>query len=115
MFSNDLYSSYVFNRLFGKKSYIKEPIMKWKESENDFQIKLEMPGISKDDLNITYEKETVHVKAEKSDNDNFYFYEKYVFVPDINENTIEAKIENGILTVTLTKKEELKPKRIEIK
>ena len=99
------------------------------ENEQAYVLELNVPGRNKEDfklnvenglLTISYEKKAeAEDKAQKFVRKEFTFSSfKRSFSLDekINADAIEAKYENGILTVTLPKKEEVKnsPKQISV-
>jgi len=95
------------------------------ETENEFIIKADMPGVDKGDVEITLENGTLtingRVKNEETGNDlkyrefNLYnFYRSFNVGREINGDAIKATMENGVLVLALPKKEELKPRKIEV-
>ena len=98
------------------------------ESENHLQLTFEIPGIEKDDikLSITDRILTVSGKREnrmKSENELLIReeiftgqFERQFTLPDsVKTNNIQAEYKDGILTISLEKKEEVKPKQIDVK
>lgn len=83
------------------------------EIEEGYNIELAIPGVSKEDVQILVEKDTLIVKAEKtSEKDDSYqrrefnfssFERKFFLSEDIDQEKISAKHENGILSISLTK------------
>jgi HSP20 family protein len=84
-----------------------------------------MPGVDKGDVEITLENGTLtingKIKNEETDNDlkyrefNLYnFYRSFNVGREINGDAIKATMENGVLVLALPKKEELKPRKIEV-
>ncbi len=95
------------------------------ENDDIYSLKLEMPGIGKENLNIVIDNDELKITAETSieenDKDLKYaeFYAKnysriFRVGNDINRDKIEARLENGILTLILHKSEEVKPKKITV-
>lgn len=99
------------------------------ETENGYNVEFSVPGRNKEDfkinvenglLTVSYEKkEQAESKEAKSVRKEFSFQSfKRSFTLDekINADGIEAKYENGILSISLPKKEEVKnaPKQISI-
>jgi len=96
------------------------------ESGNEYNMKFEIPGVSRDNLNITIEGRELEIRGniteyEKGNGSLAYseytpynYYRKFKVDGDVDGNKIEATLDNGILTLVLHKKEEAKPKRIEI-
>ena len=98
------------------------------EDENNFYVKAALPGINPDDVQVTVHDNMLSIKGEvkpeeRDENTNFHIrerrygsFERTVTLPvSIDSNDVDAEYENGILTLTLPKAEEAKPKRINIK
>ncbi len=97
------------------------------ETKNDFEIVFDLPGIEKDGIKINIEKDILTVTAESSftqDNDlkcihketNFSgFRRAFNLNKIVDNNKVEAKFDNGTLTLKLPKKVEEQSKEISIK
>jgi HSP20 family protein len=102
------------------------------EDENSYGISLALPGYNKEDLNIELNDGliTISSKSEKSNEEKTDKYirkeftkssfEKSFHLPeDVNDDNVEASMENGVLTITLNKIKVLddttKIKKIDIK
>lgn len=97
------------------------------EDENRYNIRAELPGYDKSNIEVRIEKGLVTISAtksqEKSDENSNYIYRessygsvtRQIAFKDIDEAQAEARYENGILTVTVPKKESAKERKIEIK
>lgn len=104
------------------------PAVDISEDDDNFYLNVELPGMKKEDVTLRYEEGLLTVtgekKAEKEEKDVNYHrversygkFERSFRVPSriVNEK-IDAKFTNGVLTVTLPKAEEIKPKEIEVK
>ena len=103
------------------------PAVNIKESETDFKLELFAPGLKKEDFNIEIDQQTLSISSEKQtefeENKEQYSRKEFSFtsfkrtfnLPEtVNFDAIEANYENGILNLTLPKKEEAlpKPKRL---
>lgn len=95
-----------------------------KESDEGFEVELATPGISKDQIDINVSDQeltisaTIDAKTEGFVKREFdYSSFKRVFtLPQIADvEKISANMEHGILTISIPKREELKPKTITIK
>lgn len=103
-----------------------------KEYEDKYVVKVEMPGINREDINLDLHKNSLKIEAskkiEQEENDNKKKYHKsefrygeycrtLYFPSDVDMEKCDATLKNGILTVELDKmvKEEEKQKKIEIK
>lgn len=100
------------------------------ENENNYEIVVEVPGFDEKDLTVTEHKgvlsikgETVQENEEKDKQGNYLrkervnskFERKFILPDNADENQLSAKLEKGVLTLTLQKKVEEQPKQIEIK
>jgi HSP20 family protein len=91
-------------------------------------VKSAMPGVDAADIDISIQGDTLTIKGETKVEEEVeeenYFYREQTYgavsrsltIPvAIDANAAEAEFEDGILTLTLPKAEELKPKAIEVK
>ena len=97
------------------------------ETENDYKMIYDIPGIEKDDINIKIEKDILTVTAEckkepiegfdciGSEFDLTGYTRSFNLNNVVDSTKIEANFENGVLQLTLPKKEEKKTKEIKIK
>ena len=75
--------------------------------------------MKKEDLKVELNNQILTIRAEKKqtagESEQTYSLSRAISVPDgVQGDAISAKLENGILTVTLPKAEHRKPKTIEI-
>ncbi|MCK5127783.1 MAG: Hsp20/alpha crystallin family protein [candidate division Zixibacteria bacterium] len=96
------------------------------EGKDAFTIIAELPGMSKEDIKINIENEVLTItgerKQDKNDNENILWSERFFgrFRRDyrvgnrVDNGNIRARFNNGLLTITLPLKEEVKPKSIEV-
>ncbi len=101
------------------------------EDSNKFYFELELPGVKKNDLKISYKENVLTISGEKKNlfkdekekellrNERYFGNFKRVFtLPEgINPESIEAKFEDGVLSISVAKAEAKTPKEktIEIK
>jgi HSP20 family protein len=98
------------------------------ENEDDFVVKATVPGVKPEDLEVTYNNGALtikgEVKAEEEKKEGKYhlrerrygtFVRTVALPPDVKPDNINAEYHDGVLTLTLPKAEEVKPKRISIK
>ncbi|MHA1266124.1 MAG: Hsp20/alpha crystallin family protein [Candidatus Helarchaeota archaeon] len=104
------------------------PRLDIKEEEGSYVLTAEVPGYDKDDINIEVKDDILTIssehKEEKSDEGEGYLYKerthsafcRSIKIPEgVTPEEISAKLENGILTLHIPKKEPEPPKKIEIK
>ena len=119
---DSLFSS--FDRATGAKTY---PLVNVYDGKDEVIVTAELPGMNKEKVNITFVdgaltlsgkveplssvKNMTTVRQERSLGD----FEKTIRIPTkVNQESIGATFVNGILTITLPKSEEAKPKTIQI-
>ncbi len=89
------------------------------EDDSNLYTRFEVPGVKKDDVKVEVvdRKLTVSVsrKDTSADGERSFALTRSLSIPDlVAEDQISARLEDGILTVTLPKQEQQKPRTIEI-
>jgi len=91
------------------------------ETKNSYMVKLDIPGAAKDKIKAQIEENTLLVTADVSDfaqNEATeiakQYHREFSLANDIDLNSIDAKYDLGVLTVTLNKKQQFLPKEITI-
>ncbi len=115
-------------RFFGEPVTSLMPLMNIEETKDVYRISIEVPGMEKDDIDIEVKDNVLTISGEKkeevkSEDSTFYRRERRfgkfsrsISLPnDINVDGIDAEYKNGVLTLTLPKTEEAKPKKITVK
>ena len=97
------------------------------ETENEYTLKADMPGVVKENLEITLDNNILEINGMVTEEDLneedlkyseyklYNFHREFNVGRDINANAITANLDQGVLTLIMPKKEEVKPKKIEIK
>jgi len=98
------------------------------ENNESYVIKAELPGVSKNDVKITVRENILTIKGEKKQEKeekdhnlhrverSYGSFERSFSLPsNLKSDKIDAAYKDGVLTVTLPKAEEAKPKEIEVK
>ena len=97
------------------------------ETNDDFVLVANMPGVSKDDVKLKLEEgaltilgkinydETVNRKYILNEAGVGNYFRKFKISNSIDESKIDAKYENGQLIVTLPKHDRIKPRSINVK
>jgi HSP20 family protein len=100
------------------------PAVNVKESDNEFVIDVAAPGMTKNDFKINFQNNVLTISSEKKEEkedkkESFtrkeFSYQSFQRSFTVSENTIDsdkinAKYNDGILHITLPKREEVKPK-----
>ena len=98
------------------------------EHDNEYVVKVELPGVSKDDVNITMQDSVLTIRGEKKEEketkESSYhrversygsFQRSFTLPTTVKSDKVNASYKDGILTISLPKTEETKPKQIEVK
>lgn len=89
------------------------------EDKDAYHASFEMPGVKKENVKIELNNGMLTVTAEKreknGESESSYTLSRSVSVPEgVNVEAIAAKLEDGILNLTLPKAEHKKPRTIEL-
>jgi HSP20 family protein len=103
------------------------------EDGDHFYVEAELPGFNKDDVDITLEDGVLTIRAEQKVESSqggggmgkertplhierrwTRFERSFTLPTAVNENAVKAALDNGMLTITLDKREETKPHKIHI-
>jgi len=124
-FSNGLLDEF-FNRnlseLVGNDYAVNQPAVNIVETKDTFRLEFAAPGYNKQDFSLLTENDHLTVEAKReaqieNSDEKFTrrefryesFKRSYKLPETVNQDAISAVYENGILVVTLQKKEEVKP------
>lgn len=97
------------------------------ENKDQIVIEAELPGMSREDFDLSFEDNVITLRGErrfekKDESDNYHrversygsFTRSFTLPPTVSGDGISAEYHNGVLRVTLPKREEVKARRIEI-
>src|SRR5262245_4201167 len=99
-----------------------------REDSDHIYVEADLPGFNKNEVDITLEKSTLTISAEhkaesKSEKTGEYllnerrytrFLRSFTLPPTVDENSVQANLTDGVLKVTLNKREETKPRKIKV-
>ncbi len=115
-----------------------------REDSDHIYVEAELPGFKKDEIDITLENSTLTIAAERRLeqkrehgggggggngghgtqsaggewllNERRYtrFLRSFTLPPTVDESSVQAKLNDGILTVTISKREETKPRKVRV-
>jgi len=100
------------------------------ETQNEIRCLLEVPGLKVEDINVTLENNVLTVSGEKrleelqgDEARGTYHQERrygrfdrsFILPRNVDASRVNATYENGVLTISLPKTEESKPRRLEIR
>jgi len=100
------------------------PAVNIHETDDGYTLEADMPGVTREGLEIYLDRneltlvgrrtpvksETVHYRESSVDD----FRRVFELDPQIHTDSITAKVDNGVLTLNLAKREEVKPRKIAV-
>jgi len=97
------------------------------ENDNNIMVQVELPGVREEDVEVRIENNMLTISGERrleneEQRDNFLrveraygrFYRSFTLPSNIDPENVKATFDNGILKITIPKREESKPKQIKI-
>lgn len=103
------------------------PLVDIYENQNQLIVEAELPGLNPEDVYISVENNVLTLQGErkfekKAEGENFYRVERsygsfsrtFTLPPTVTSENAKAEFQNGVLKLSLAKREEAKPRRIEI-
>jgi HSP20 family protein len=101
------------------------PVTLWEEQER-FHVEIELPGVKSEDVDITFEDNSLRIKAVRKapELERKYWHNersygevaRVISLPDtVNPDSIEAALTDGVLHVEIAKRPETQPKKISVK
>lgn len=104
------------------------PVMDLTETEKEYVVKMDVPGIPKEAVTVNLEDHRLIVRGERKEEEKKEsanqlvverrygnFYRSMALPKAASEDGIAAEMQDGVLTIKIKKVEEAKPRRIEIK
>ncbi|MEM7816784.1 MAG: Hsp20/alpha crystallin family protein [Candidatus Aenigmatarchaeota archaeon] len=104
------------------------PSLDISEDKNNLIIKVDVPGVKQDDIDISISGDVLTIKGERKKEEetkdkNYYRRERFYGVfsrsltlPNyVDTNKVEANYKDGVLEIVLPKTESAKPKQIKVK
>jgi HSP20 family protein len=97
------------------------------EDENSISLRLEIPGMKQDDIDIRLENNTLTVRGERKfekeeKEENFHrierrygsFARSFTLPNTVDTDSVNADYKDGVLSISLGKRAETKPKQIKV-
>lgn len=103
------------------------PAAELREDENAVIFTFEVPGLEQKDISISLENGMLTVSGEKIGQEHketdfvrserWYgkFTRSFTLPPTVDPSGVSANLRNGVLSVTVPKREEAKPRKVEVK
>ncbi|MBU1086803.1 MAG: Hsp20/alpha crystallin family protein [Candidatus Omnitrophica bacterium] len=127
---NRLFDFSFANNPFGETTLLGSqwsPTIDIHESKDSFLVKADLPGLAKDEIEISVQDNNLIIKGEKKKEhevkeENYYkterfygsFYRTIQLPALVDDAKVEAQYKDGVLSLTLPKREDAKPKQIKV-
>jgi HSP20 family protein len=106
------------DRFFNADDSARSPALDLAETDTGYEVTLDVPGVAKQDVKVTIEGRRVTVQAqterseEKNDGDRVVYRERaaarfarsFTLPVELDQDASGAKLDNGVLTLTLSKR-----------
>lgn len=103
---------------------VRAPMSVW-EADDTYHIELDLPGVAKEDVELTFEKDTLVISADRKapeetrkglHEERVYgtFTRSLTLSEAVETDSIAAELNNGVLHVSVSKVPEVRPKKIDI-
>ena len=98
------------------------PVDLYEDKDNTY-VRAELPGINREDLNVEMVEDYLTISAsrktpaanEDGEGEQSFSFSRSVTIPgQVQADKVNATYENGVLTVTLPKREETKPRKVTV-
>jgi HSP20 family protein len=97
------------------------PVDLYEDNDNTY-VRAELPGINRSDINVEMVEDYLTISGarkstekENSQGEQSFSFSRSVTIPEhVQADKVSASYENGVLTVTLPKREEAKPKKVQV-
>jgi HSP20 family protein len=122
-----LFDSFFNSEAQGEETRSWVPPVDIQETGDSYVFHAELPGMTKDDIQITLENSVLRLSGERKfekdvKKESFHRVERtygtftrtFTLPTQVDAEKVRAAFENGILTLTVPKAEQAKPRRIEI-
>ena len=123
----------LLSRFFGGREFEPGTLVPYgvdvREDADHLYVEAELPGFKKEDVNITLENQSLNIVAERKERKESdgkkadgllrerrwnRYLRSFMLPQTVNEQKVDAKLADGVLTITLDKREETKPRKIQV-
>lgn len=127
---DDLFDQFLTDNNGRQLAEVMNAAMDVAETSQSFEVKMDLPGVNAEDVEIQIDNNTLTVRGERSEekeerdeDKQFHRVERYagsfsrsVVLPNsINEDETVAEFKDGVLKITIPKTDDAKPRKISIK
>lgn len=90
------------------------PVDLYEDKDNTY-VRAELPGVKREDVVVEMIEDYLTINATRKDGEQALSFSRSIAIPEaVQADKVSAALENGVLTVTLPKQEQAKPRKIAI-
>jgi HSP20 family protein len=128
--SSDLSRSFdrLFDSAFGAETALRSPSLDVAETDGGYNVSIDLPGVAKDDVKITIDGRRVNVSAQtqreetKKEGERVIYRERaassfarsFTLPEEVDQDASQAKLDSGVLLLSLAKKRAAAAKHLTI-
>jgi HSP20 family protein len=102
------------DRLFEAALSPRFPVDLYEDKDNTY-VRAELPGVNREDISVEMVEGYLNLSASRKDGEQSFSLSRSIAIPEqVQADKVVASYENGVLTVTLPKQEQAKPRKINI-
>ena len=85
------------------------------EDKENLYVRAELPGVSREAINVEMVEDYLNLNATRKSGEEVFNLSRSITIPEtVQADKVSANYENGVLTVTLPKQEQVKPRKITV-
>jgi HSP20 family protein len=128
--SSDLSRSFdrLFDSAFGAETALRSPSLDVAETDGGYNVSIDLPGVAKDDVKITIDGRRVNISAQtqreetKKEGERVIYRERaassfarsFTLPEEVDQDASQAKLDSGVLLLSLAKKRAAAAKHLTI-
>lgn len=123
----DVYGRRSDDELMARGAWL-PPVDVFENDQHEIVLKAELPGLSREDIDVRVENSTLTLKGERKRDSEVKeeqyhrversygaFSRSFTLPPTVDADKVKAEFRDGVLSVVLPTKEESKPRQIQVK
>lgn len=90
------------------------PVDLYEDKDNTY-VRAELPGVKREDVAVEMVEDYLTINATRKEGEQSFSFSRSITIPEsVQADKVSATLEHGVLTVTLPKQEQAKPRKIAI-
>lgn len=112
---DNMLSSFTRGPGNGTHQQLLRPSMNMEEHDDAIVMEVDLPGVSPSDLEVEVDGRTLAIRGKRNRGQAVFAYERILVLPEnLDTETLEAKLDRGVLMIKIAKSAQARKRRIEI-